>query len=112
MREERMKKMKNRKKMNRSILCFFAICLALFLTACRKETVPADYDESSVSGANVSGTAAPGKEWVYVPEIITVRDNRASYEDMQLIGDTVCYISMNGEAEGEPQMLCRYSLAD
>ena len=49
-----------------------------------------------------------GKEWAYVPEIISVEDDRASYEDMQLIGDTVCYISMAGEAEGENQEICSF----
>lgn len=100
--------------MKKSVLCILAICAALSLTACQKETVAADLNESSDGSANVSGAiaAAPGKEWVYVPEIITVRDDRASYEDMQLIGDTVCYISMNGEAEGELQKICYYSLTD
>ena len=58
------------------------------------------------------GGAVPEKEWAYVPEFITVGDDRASYGDMQLLGDTVCYISMVSEVAEEAQKICRYSLAD
>ncbi len=76
-------------------------------------------NDSSYSGLGKGGEdaadmggAVPEKEWAYVPEFITVGDDRASYGDMQLLGDTVCYISMVSEVAEEAQKICRYSLAD
>lgn len=104
--------------MKRNIMYFFMLCTILILTACGKNGNDSGNDngdsgsgEGSMSAASI-GEAAPKKEWAYVPEFVTVGDSRARYGDMQLIEDTACYISMSGEAEGEPQMICRYSLAD
>lgn len=90
------------------------LCACLLLTACEKKNVDSENNISGESSVNVidNAAAAPTKEWVYVPEIVTLEDDRARYGDMQLVGDTVCYISMAGEAEGEEQKLCRYSLTD
>ena len=93
------------------------ICACLFLAACQGKSSDGGTGKPEETGIDTSRTsaAAPekgtGKEWAYVPEIISVEDDRASYEDMQLIGDTVCYISMVGETEGEDQKICRYSLS-
>lgn len=93
------------------------ICACLFLTACQGKSSDGGTGKPEETGMDTSNTSAvapeegTGKEWAYVPEIISVEDDRASYEDMQLIGDTVCYISMAGEAEGENQEICRYSLS-
>ena len=101
------------KKWNR--ICLLMIGAVLSLTACQKKADGADGSDGSglgEGGVNASEAVAaqPEKEWTYVPEFLTVADDRASYGDMQLVGDTVCYISMVGEAEGEPQKMCRYSL--
>ena len=95
------------------------IILSAFLTACN----PGASNSSGVSDGEAPGgvlsgdmlpadtapyadsTSAPapaaGKpEWVYVPERIEIRDERADYDAMRLIGDTVCYISMNGGRRG------------
>lgn len=100
-----------------------AVCVCLLLTACQKgdsdgigSDASDDNRRAEESGVSAGDTdivdAVPEKEWAYVPEFIAVEDNRASYGDMQLVRDTVCYISMVSEAEGEPQKICRYSLTD
>lgn len=112
-----------------NIVWCLPIFLSAFLTACN----PGASNSSGVSdgeapGGALSGdmlpadtapyadsTSAPatGKtEWVYVPERIEIRDERADYDAMRLIGDTVCYISMNGEGEDSPREICRYALTD
>ncbi len=98
-----------------NIVWCLPIFLSAFLTACN----PGASNSSGVSdgeapGGVLSGDMLPadtapyadstsasvpatGKtEWVYVPERIEIRDERADYDAMRLIGDTVCYISMNG----------------
>ena len=99
----------------RNLIYLIMICAVLSLTACQKKADGADGSDGSglgEGGVNASEAVAaqPEKEWTYVPEFLTVADDRASYGDMQLVGDTVCYISMVGEAQGEPQKMCRYSL--
>lgn len=79
----------------RNMVCIAMICAALFLTACQNSSRS---DNSANAGDAVA--ALPEKEWAYVPEFITVGDNRASYGNMQLLGDTVCYISMVSEDQG------------
>ena len=106
---------------------YFAVCLtvcvSLLLTACGKDSAAGGDGEAGsgeaerqVTGGSESGesiaSGTPGREWVYVPEVITVGDSRADYDGMGLVGDEICYISMSGEAEGEVQKICRYSLTD
>lgn len=43
-----------------------------------------------------------------MPEIISIGDEWADYGDMQMIGDCICYISINGEAENDAQGIRRY----
>lgn len=90
-------------------ICCMMMCVSLFLTSCNGDDVFSDNDISNESNTS---PAEQKPEWVYVPERIEIKDKGADYDGMQLIGDTVCYISMNGEAEGETQSLCRYSLTD
>lgn len=84
------------------------MCAALLLTACGKED-GAGEDAPLATGTPVRNTHK--QEWVYVPERIEIPDRRADYDAIQLAGDTVCYLSMNGEAQGEPLNICQYSLA-
>ena len=89
-------------------ICCLMIFISVFMTACGKN---ASNDENISSGGNpVSAATKP--EWVYVPERIEIADKRADYYDMQLIGDTVCYLSKNGESEDSVQSICQYSLTD
>lgn len=94
------------------------VCASLFLTACSKDKESDDENLLNTSSGgnllNAGNTAnvAQEKEWVYVPERIEIADKRADYESMQLIGDTVCYISRNGESEDEKQNICQYSLSE
>ena len=68
-------------------------------------------DTGKTAGDSIA-SGIPGREWVYVPEVITVGDSRADYDGMELVGDEICYISMSSEAEDEAQKICRYSLTD
>ena len=54
------------------------------------------------------------KEWTWVPEFITVEDENASYYDMQMVGDGLCYLSYDYDeaAERSTQSICKYSLTD
>lgn len=58
--------------------------------------------------------SAVKKEWVYVPEFITVEEGNVSYYDMQLTGENVYYLTYdwNEETQEQSQRICRYSLAD
>jgi len=88
------------------------LCIALFLTACSKDGT-SDNDAVSSEGAvsNVTHNMQE-REWVYVPEVITVGDEHADFERMQPVGDTFCYVSLGGEAENSVKSICRYSLTD
>ncbi len=63
---------------------------------------------------NSSGGETEKKEWVWVPEFITIDDETVSFYDMQLVGDSLCYQSYDYDEETEisTQSICRYSLAD
>ncbi len=54
------------------------------------------------------------KEWVWVPEFVTIDDESVSYYDMQLVGDSLCYQSYDYDeaTEKSTQSICRYSLTD
>lgn len=113
-----------RKRSFDNIVCCLLIFVFVFLTACGQGASSGSgiSDEEDSGGMLSTGTAAStdrapsapsGKpEWVYVPERIEIRDTRADYDAMRLIGDTVCYISMNGESEDSTHEICRYSLTD
>lgn len=98
----------------------FTCCLMvsiLLLTACSTKTggmnAGGTADGQSVSGeGNISSADTQESEWVYVPEFLTVEGTRVDYGSMQLIGDTACYLTRNGETEEEPDRIGRYSLTD
>ncbi|MCM1113310.1 MAG: extracellular solute-binding protein [Muribaculum sp.] len=87
-------------------LCCLLLCAAVFQTACGAETLE---DESGFGASGVPEEKRK-QEWVYVPERIELEDERADYDKMQLVGDTVRYISMNGESSAEAHRICGYSL--
>lgn len=87
------------------------VCLSIFLTSCGAGESSRKTD-NSVSGKENSSNASKEQEWVYVPERIVIKDEKADYDKMNLIGDTVCYVSMNGESSDEVKSVCRYSLSD
>ena len=95
----------------RLLLCCIAAYISIFLTACNEGSSAIDNDipeESTVFNV----TQEQEQEWVYVPEMVTIADMRADYGKMQVIGDSICYISMNGETENNTQSICRYSITD
>jgi len=103
------------------LVCCLILCVSLFLTACGKDnTTDANANnannhipsEKNAGSAVDTADSVQGPEWVYVPELIEINDERVDYGRMQQVGDSVCYISMNGEAENEVQNICWYSLTD
>ncbi len=77
------------------LICCLTMFVSIFLTACGQG---APNDDNISNGSN-SVSAVQKPEWVYVPERIEIADKQVDYSGMQLVGDTVCYISRNGEAE-------------
>lgn len=65
----------------------------------------------SFNTGNAANTAQE-REWVYIPEVIVVEDEHADYERMQPAGDTICYVSREGEEVNSAGSICRYSLTD
>lgn len=53
------------------------------------------------AGDNPSPATSPAKEqgYVYLPETVTIEGERADYGNMQLIGDSLYYLTRNGEEE-------------
>ena len=98
----------NRIKRVRFVCCLM-LCVALFLAACSKDST-SDYE--AVSNESTVSYIAQEREWVYVPEVITVGDARADYERMQPVGDTFCYVSLGEDIENSVRNICRYSLTD
>lgn len=52
-------------------------------------------------GASAGDNPSPAKEqgYVYLPETVTIEGERADYGNMQLIGDSLYYLTRNGEEE-------------
>lgn len=101
------------KKVSRAgFVCCLVMGVSFFLTACSKDSVSGN---DAISGESISSPdtyITQEREWVYVPEVITVEDEHADYERMQPVGDTFCYVSLGGEAEDSVRSICRYSLTD
>ncbi len=108
----------------RFFLSCILICALLLLTACSTDSsatpdntnVP---DESKLSDANTSidtntdintNTKEPG--WVYVPHTIALEEEGIDYDDIQLAGDMLCYISRGGNAENSARSIFQYSITD
>ena len=94
------------------------LCASLFLTACSRDGTSdnaAALNNGAVSGESTASNIAyftQEREWVYVPEVLTVEDEHADYGRMQPVGDTFCYVSLGGEDENSVRSICRYSLTD
>ena len=56
--------------------------------------------------------ALQNREWIYVPERISIPDSAADYGRMQLCGDAVCYITTNQVESSEDKYICKYSLTE
>lgn len=110
---DEMERSVRRMKLQRSKpLCGLMLCACLFLAACGKDGAS---DQNAVPSGNTVPDAAhntQGREWVYVPEVITVGDEHADYERMQPVGDTFCYVSPVGDTLDSAKSICRYSLTD
>lgn len=65
-------------------------------------------------GKGESGRVDPVKEWVYVPEFVTVEDENMRYYDMRYIGNALYYSSYSWDEETGVgrEALYRYSTAD
>lgn len=92
-------------------VCCLILWAAFFLTACGGDGIfdnDAASDESVVPDPDI----IQEREWVYVPEVITVGDEHADYEGMQPVGDTFCYVSRGEESGNGAKSICKYSLTD
>ena len=100
------------KKLRRvKFVCYLMLCVSLFLTACSKDGAS---DNDAISSESAISNITPitqEREWVYVPEVFMVGDERADYARMQPVGDTFCYVSL-GESANSARSICRYSLTD
>ena len=54
------------------------------------------------------------KEWAYVPEFVTIEDERMDYYNMQLMGENLYSVSLEWDENTNlsTQSICKYSLAD
>ena len=94
--------------------CCLMLCVSLTLTACGMDDMSDSdsiSDQEAVSGESSVPNLAGEREWVYVPEVFTVGDERADYERMQPVGDTFCYV-LQGDTVSSAKSICRYSLTD
>lgn len=69
----------------------------------------------SLAGCGSGGTEeAPKKEWVYVPEFVTIEEENVSYWDMIVSGDSLYYSSYTYDEENDSsnEVICQYSLTD
>lgn len=93
-----------------------AVCASLLLTACGGDGTAGGNRPGHGSGRNAGGSyaadSAQKREWVYVPEVIMMEDEYADYERMQLVGNTLCYVSQGVDDGSSAKVICRYSLAD
>jgi len=101
--------MKKIKKV-KSAYCLM-LCVSLFLTACGRDAASDNDAVASERAASDLTYSMQEREWVYVPEVITVGDEHADYERMQPVGDSFCYVSQGGEAGNSAKSICRYSLS-
>ncbi|MCH5344843.1 MAG: extracellular solute-binding protein [Acetatifactor sp.] len=91
-------------------VCSLMLCISLFLTACSKDST--SDNDAAISGESTASHITQEREWVYVPEVITVEDELADYERMQPVGDTFLYVSLGEDTENSARSICRYSLTD
>lgn len=89
-----------------------AMGAVLFLTACSKGSTGSMAGGNDLAGESNEINAVQKREWVYVPEVITVEDEHADYGRMQPVDDTFCYIRQEGEDKDSGKSICCYSLTD
>lgn len=96
--ENRKKERMNTEKIKRFLAQALAVCMVFAFAAC---------GDGAETDANV-------KEWVYVPEFVSVEDENARYYDMQFANGMLCWISYewDPETENSTQSICRYSMED
>lgn len=87
----------------------WTMSISLILMACSKGSMT---DEKNLTGESNDINAVQKREWIYVPEVITVGDEHADYGRMQPVDDTFCYVRQAGESEDSEKSICRYSLTD
>lgn len=90
-------------------LCCLMLCVSMFLASCSKQSTSAN---DPITSENHTSNIVTQREWVYVPEVFIVEDERADYERMQPVGDTFCYVALGEESGNGTKYICRYSLAD
>ncbi len=95
------------RKRSRAVCCL-AVTAALCLTGCSGAGTSG---QGLKAEGNTAAAVSSDREWVYVPEVITVGEKSADYERMQPVGDSLLYVSLQEESGGEKN-ICRYSLAD
>ena len=69
-------------------------------------------DSSSNSAEAETGSAVEVPEWLYVPQMLTIAGENIDYDDIQLAGDTLCYLSRGEDVENAVRNICQYSLTD
>lgn len=89
-----------------TLVCCLAMSVSLLLTACSRRSTA---DGDNLPGESNAGGVVQEREWVYVPEVFTVGEGYADYDQMQPVGDTFCYVL---QAENGEKSICRYSLTD
>lgn len=97
------------KKTGKILPAALIVCVLMLLTACEKESTAGGNHPSDKTNA---GFDVQKREWVYVPEVITVEDEYADYGRMQLVGDTFCYVSQEGDTGNGAKTISRYFLTD
>ncbi len=97
---------KGRRRCGSRLLLWWMLLAALCLTACGRDSIP---DQGSLPGDPV---VLADREWVYVPEVITVADEAADYERMQPVGNVFFYVPLQEEEQGGEKQICRYSLEE
>lgn len=87
-----------RHKIKRILALALAVCMMLATAAC----------------GNAADERIPAKEWVYMPEFITLEDEDVSYYNMQYEGGKLRWSSnsWNAETQSSVQWMCSYSPED
>ena len=93
-------------------ICCLMLCVSLFLTACGADDT-SENDVIEIESMVPDGIhITQEREWVYVPEVFTLEDERADYGRMQPVGDAFCYVLLGGDTENSAKSICRYSMTD
>lgn len=125
-----MRKKENNDQNGLRFLQYCLICMLIFfLTACGANNegsagtsddsnVPVENNsdnsnnDSSNSAETETDSAVKIPDWVYVPQMLTIEGENIDYDDIQLAGDTLCYLSRGEDVENAVRNICQYSLTD